>query len=441
MYSKCGFVREAQSVFDVIKRKDCVLWNVMVCCHAFNGYEKDAYKVFECMRLQGLAGDGFTFSVLFNSCGTLGCLVLGKQTHGLAVRMGLLDVDVVVCTSLLDMYAKCGAIDDARKLFDSMLVRNVVSWNAMIVGYGHCSQGEDAIKVLVDMLRGCCKPDELTLSSVLSSCASLAAAIESEQVHGFAVKNGLQTFISVGNALIISYAKSGSINDAYKCFCSVSERNLVTWTSMICSFAFHGFAARAIGLFEGMLRGGGRPDSIAFVGVVSACSHAGLVETGLEYFESMVKEYQIKLCEEHYTCLVDLLGRAGHVYEAYNVISQMPCKPNADVLGAFLSGCKVHGKAELAKWAADKLFSMEPNEPVNYKSMSNIYASSQLWEGVSKMRRTMEDNCSKRVPGCCWVEINGRVHTFFSSDKSHPEALRIYSTLEMLIKLMADEYF
>ncbi|KAK8955889.1 putative pentatricopeptide repeat-containing protein [Platanthera guangdongensis] len=408
----------------------------MISSHSSNGRVNDAYKMFGEMRLQGFSGDGFTFSTLLTSCSSSGSLSLGQQTHGLVVTMGLLHVDLVVDSSLVNMYAKCGAIHSARKMFDEMPVGNVVSWNTIIVGYGHCGHGEEAVKLLPKMIRGISKPDELTVSAVLSSCATLAASIESKQIHGFALKNGLHAFISVGNALIISYAKSGSISDAYKCFCSVSEPNLITWSSMIRSFAFHGFSSKAVNLFEKMLRGGRKPDSIVFLGVLSACGHAGLVETGLAYFESMVKEYQINPCPEHYACIVDLLARAGNVNGAYNVLSQMPFQANADVLGAFLGGCRVHGEAAMAEWAAAKLFKVEPGEPVNYKSLSGVYASCRIWEGAASVRRTMGERCGKKVAGCCWVEINGGLHTFVANDESHPEVLGIYSTLKRLMKMI-----
>ncbi|KAG0453305.1 hypothetical protein HPP92_025969 [Vanilla planifolia] len=438
VYSKCGFVRDSRAVFDAVKWKDLVLWNVLVSCYAFNGPAREAYKVFELMRLQGVAGDGFTLSALLSTCVSFDSLESGRQTHGVVIKMGFV-LDIVVGGSLLNMYAKCGAIADARLLFDGMPQRNVVVWNAIIVGYGRCGQFEEAVKALAEMIREGWQPDELTLSSVLSSCASLAAGIDSEQVHCFAVKTNLCSFPSTANALIVSYAKIGSIYNSYKCFSSISAPNLITWTSMIHSFAFHGFAAEAVALFERMLQEGENPDSVIFVALLSACSHAGLLEIGLQYFESMKKEHQIEPRAVHYACIVDLLGRAGHVHVAYRFIAQMPFEPNSDVLGAFLSACKFHGNVEMAQWAADKLLVMEPNDSVNYRSMSNIHATCKHWKRVADVRRTMRQNCRLKVPGCSWLEIDGKVRSFVSNDESHPQANEIYFVLEMLIGMMEGE--
>ncbi|PKA56479.1 Pentatricopeptide repeat-containing protein [Apostasia shenzhenica] len=410
----------------------------MVSCYALNGRGTDAYKTFDEMRLRGFAGDGFTFSALFSSCGSSGFLDLGKQTHGHSLRMGL-EEDVVLGTSLVDMYAKCLAVDDARRVFDEMPVWNVVSWNSMIVGYGHCGHGEEAMKLLVGMIRGGWKPDELTLSSVLSSCSCLAAETESIQLHGFAVKSGLQAFNSLANALIISYAKCGNIQSAASCFSSVPEPDLITFTSMIHSFAFHGVSVKALLLFDRMLRAGWEPDSVAFLGLLSACSHGGKVGMGLSYFGLMRDVYRIKPSSEHYTCIVGLLGRAGYLREAYGVIAEMPFEPSADALGAFLAACKICENAEFAKWAAKKLFEMEPEEAVNYKSMANIYAGCRSWERVAATRKKMREKRIRGVTGCSWMEINGRVQVFVSGDDSHAKTREIYSILGLLIEVMRDE--
>lgn len=438
-YLKCGLVKEARSLFDEIPSKDLVLWNVIISCYSLNGLGVEAFRMFQLMRVAGgFVGDGFTFSSLLSSCSSMSCCCsLGEQIHGLAVKLAL-DFDVVVGTAAIDMYMKCGHIEDARRVFEVTEHRNVVSWNAIIVGYGHHGNGKEAMKLLSQMIRGGSKPDELTLASVLSSCANSAMANEATQIHNRVVKTGFQSFLSTANALIMAYSKSGCISNASRCFSSISNPDLISWTTMITSYAYHGLAKEAIWMFERMVLQGVRPDGIAFVGILSACSHAGLVERGLHYFVSMRNEHQIEPSSEHYTCLVDLLGRYGHLDEAYNMIVNMPCEPDGDVLGAFIGACKVHGNTKLAKWAADRLFSMEHDESANYKLMSNIYAGLGCWDDVAKLRKMMRDGCRYRVPGCSWTECGGKVHTFVSGDESHPQAAELYSVLGLILGLMKD---
>ncbi|XP_020081138.1 pentatricopeptide repeat-containing protein At2g46050, mitochondrial-like [Ananas comosus] len=434
-YAKCGFVEDAHKVFVDISVRDLVLWNVMVSCYALNGLGEESLKVFVLMRLKGFFGDGFTFSSLLSACSSLGCCELGRMIHSLIEKLGL-SCDVVVGSALVDMYAKCCEIVDARRAFDARGARNVVSWNAMIVGYGQCGEGKEAMKLLSRMIKFGFKPDELTLASILSSCAHIAATNETTQVHGYAVKMGFQDFVSIGNALIIAYAKNGFIDDAFSSFCLITGPDLVTWSSMVSSYAYHGLPSDAIDLFEKMLREGIRPDGVALLGVLSACSHAGLVEEGLRYFASMRNEYQISLNSEHYTCLVDLLGRANQLEVAYSVLSNMCLKPDADVLGAFIGACKVHGNTRLAKWAAEKLFKLQPSEPVNYKLMSNIYSSTGQWEDVATVRSTMRTKCCTNMPGFSWIEIGGTVRSFVSNDVSYVQASEIRKMLRVLVTLM-----
>ncbi|XP_044493882.1 pentatricopeptide repeat-containing protein At2g46050, mitochondrial [Mangifera indica] len=403
LYGKCGSVEDARRVFNEVVCRDLVLWNVMVSCYALNCLTAEAFRVFDLMLLEGQNGDEFTFSSLLNACGTLGSSELGRQIHGLIIKQ-LFDSDVSVASALVDMYAKSGNIDDAGRVFDAMTTKNLVSWNTMIVGYGKHGDGKEAMRLLRDMFRRNFYPDDLTLASILSSCGDLSIICETMQVHAYVVKYGFQAFLSVGNALIKAYSKCGSIASAFKCFSSVADPDLVTWTSMIGATAFHGLSGESIAIFERMLSSGIRPDKIAFLGVLSACSHGGLVNEGLHYFNLMINDYQIMPDSEHYTCLIDHLARAGLLHEAYDILASMPIEPRSDTLGAFIGACRVYGEAGLAKWAAEKLFHLEPDKPVNYTLVSNLYASEGYWSDVVRVRKKMRDNCNYKVPGCSWME-------------------------------------
>nr|XP_043620300.1 pentatricopeptide repeat-containing protein At2g46050, mitochondrial [Erigeron canadensis] len=437
MYAKFGFVYDARRVFDCVLEKDLVLWNVMVSCYALNALSDDGFRVFWMMRSEGVKGDEFTYTSLVNCCASLAYRELGMQIHCLVFRYGF-DMDVVVASALIDLYAKNVNIIDARKVFSCMLPRNMISWNTMIVGYGQCGDGKEAMKLLTKMLQEWFSPDDLTLASVVSSCGDLSLSNEILQVHSYALKKGIVSFLSVSNALVNAHSKCGNLSYALKLFSSIDKPDLVSYTSMVQAYAFHGHSRKAIELFKKMLlERVVNPDKIMFLGVLSACSHGGLVSEGIHYFESMTKDYNIIPELEHYTCLVDLLGRAGLVYEAFRVLVSMPMPPEPDTLGAFMGHCKVHQNLELAKWAGEELFMLEPNKNVNYALLSNALAYSGKWFEVAKVRKKMRDNCCLKIPGVSWLEIAGEAHTFVSRDESHPRCSELYHVLKSLYSLIA----
>lgn len=409
LYGKCGFIEEARRVFNKVLCRDVVLWNVMVSCWALNCLAEEAFGLFRLMWWENSIGDDFTFSTLLNLCGTLGSCELGKQIHGLIIKLSF-DLDVLVASGLVDMYAKSGNIDDARKGFDDMAARNVVSWNTMIVGYGRLGNREEAMKLVKRMFQEDFSPDKITLASIISSCGSTSAYCEVIQVHAYVLKNAFHACLSIANALLNAYSKCGSIAKALQCFDIVPEPDLISWTSLVGAYAFHGLPKDSIDIFEKMLSNGVRPDRIVFLEVLSACSHAGLVSEGIHYFKSMINDYHMVPNLEHYTCLIDLLGRVGLLDEAFNILNSMSIECGSDNLGALIGACKIHGDVKLAKWAAEKLFELEPNKPVNYTLMSSIYASEGHWYNAARVRGLMRDRNDHRIPGCSWMEFSGTVH-------------------------------
>ncbi|CAL1385644.1 unnamed protein product [Linum trigynum] len=399
LYSKFGFPKEARRAFDGVLCRDLVLWNVMLSCYALNRLPEDAFLVFSSMRRANLNGDGFSFSSLLNSCGALGFVEVGRQVHGLIIKLSL-DSDVLVGSGVIDMYAKNGCLADSRMAFDAMPARNVVSWNTMIVGYGQHGEGDAAVKLLMEMLQQGFVPDELTISSAISSCSYASSSFsEITRIHGYVINKGFQAFPSVQASLIDAYSKSGRIGCALLCLSSVLEPDLVSWTALIHAFGFHNFPRYSIEMFEKMVSGGVSPDEIAFLGVLSACSHAGLVNEGIHYFNLMVEKYQLCPGIEHYCCLVDLLGRAGFMDAAFDALTSLPIRNGSDAWGAFVGACKTHGESRLAKLAADKLFELEPNEPASYTLLSNIYASGGRWSYVARLREMLKSNCEQKLPG------------------------------------------
>ncbi|TMX05011.1 hypothetical protein EJD97_003598 [Solanum chilense] len=410
LYGKFGLIGEARCVLDGVLARDLVLWNVMISCYVMNGLGEEAFLLFSLMRSEGFEGDEFTFASLLNSCASLGFYDSGRQIQGLVIK-ACLNKDVVVESALVDMYAKNEHITDARKAFDAMAFRNVVSWTTIIVGYGRRGDGKEAMELLKRMVREDFVPDELTLASVLSSCGNLSMATETVQVHAYAVKYVFSNSISIGNALINAYSKCGSIAHAYQSFSSIKAPDLFSWTSMIGAYASHGFSKEAIQLFEEMLENGVKPDSIVFLEVLSACSHGGLFSKGLQYFSLMTNNYQIVPSSEHYTCLIDLFGRLGLLNEAYEVLNSMPVESQPDALKAFVGACRIHGDVKLAKWAAEKLFVIDPNDTAIYALMSNLCASDSNWPDAALIWEMARERLHIKSPGCSMEIITHGINT------------------------------
>ncbi|XP_015694592.2 pentatricopeptide repeat-containing protein At2g46050, mitochondrial-like [Oryza brachyantha] len=334
------------------------------------------------------------------------------------------------------MYAKSGQVAEASRVFDAMALRNTISWNAIIVCYGKHGRGKEAFDLFVWMMRDGCCPDELTLASLLSSCADMAAAYEAIQLHAYTVKRGLQDFLQVGNALIMAYGKNGFVHEAKRAFGLIHNPDLVTWSSMVSSFAYLGLAKSAIHLFDRMVQQGIHADGIAFLGALSACSHAGLIEDGFKYFLLMVRDYKIDPTPQHLACLVDLLGRAGRIKDAYDFLVNLSCEADVDVIGAFLGACRMQGNIQSAKWAASRLFSLKPNDPINYLLISNTYAAVGAWRDLAKVRSVMRNMCGNKVPGCSWIEIGGIVRTFVSNDLLLHQSREMQLMMEILVSLV-----
>ncbi|CAN7103505.1 unnamed protein product [Brassica rapa subsp. narinosa] len=396
-YGKCGYIAEARRVYEAVLSKDLVLWNALVSSYVLNGMVDEA---FGSLKVMGSSqGDHFTFSSLLSVCR----VEQGKQIHAIAFKLSF-QFDIPVATALVDMYAKSNHMRDARECFESMVVRNVVSWNAMIVGYGQNGEGREAMRLLGEMRsENHLQPDELTFASVLSSCAKFSAVQEVKQVQAVVTKQGYDCFLSVANSLVTAYSKSGSLSEALVCFHSIKAPDLVSWTSVIGALAFHGFAEESLRMFETMLQTL-HPDKITFLEVMSACSHGGLVQEGIRCFKLMTEVYKMEPEEEHYTCLIDLLGRAGFIDEALDVLRSMPIEPRADALAAFTGACNIHEKRESIKWGANKLLEIELSKPVNYSLLSKAYVSEGHWNQAATVRITERRNCNNpKTPGCSWL--------------------------------------
>ncbi|XP_058101041.1 pentatricopeptide repeat-containing protein At5g04780, mitochondrial-like [Magnolia sinica] len=436
MYSKCELIEDARKIFDSMPEKDMISWNAMISGYTQNGGDKEAICLLSEMRKEGFSFNPTTLSTILKSTASLQSVDVSKQIHVLGVKSGFRS-DIYVINSLIDAYGKCSLIEDAKRIFEECPFGDVVSFTSMITAYSQCGQGEEAVKLFCEMLDKELRPDRFVCSSLLNACTNLSAYEQGKQIHVHVLKSGFELDVFAGNALVNMYAKCGSIEDAGRAFSEIPERGIVSWSTMIGGLAQHGHGKEALDLFDQMLREGVIPNHITLVSVLCACNHAGLVTEAKQYFESMEERFGIEPMEEHYACMIDLLGRAGRLNEAVELINKLPFDANASVWGALLGASRNHKNFELGRRAAEMLFMLEPEKSGTHVLLANTYASAGMWENVAEVRRLMKDSKVKKEPGMSWIEVKDKVHTFIVGDRNHSRTEEIYAKLDELSDLMS----
>ncbi|RDX85114.1 putative pentatricopeptide repeat-containing protein, mitochondrial, partial [Mucuna pruriens] len=437
LYTKSGEIAEAQQFFEEMPKDDLIPWSLMIARYAQSGKSKEALELFCRMRQSSVVPNNFTFASVLQACASLVSLNLGMQIHSYVLKVGL-DSNVFVSNALMDVYAKCGEIENSVKLFMDSGEKNEVTWNTIIVGYAQLGDGERALNLFSNMLGYDIQPTEVTYSSVLRASASLVALEPGRQIHSLTVKTMYSKDIVVANSLIDMYAKCGRIEDARLTFDKMDKRDEVSWNAVICGFSMHGLGMEALNLFDMMQQANCKPNKLTFVGVLSACSNAGLLDKGRSHFKSMLQDYGIEPCIEHYTCMVWLLGRSGQFDEAVKLIGEIPFQPSVMVWRALLGACVIHKNLDLGKVCAQHVLEMEPHDDATHVLLSNMYATARRWDNVASVRKNMKKKRVKKEPGLSWVENQGVVHYFTVGDTSHPDIKLICAMLEWLNKKTRD---
>ncbi|CAK9173295.1 unnamed protein product [Ilex paraguariensis] len=455
---KPGRVDEARRLFDSIPEPDTVSYNIMLACYSSNGNMEVAKNFFDQMPTKDIPSwntliSGFSQNGMMDEARELflavpernsvtwNAMISGFVESGdLESALKLFKLaplkSVVAWTAMISGYMRFGKVQIAEKLFGEMVVKNLVTWNSMIAGYVENNRGEDALKLFKVMVELKIRPNSSSLSSVLLGCSNLSALKLGKQVHQLVCKSSLHSDTTVGTSLISMYCKCGDLEAALKLFLEMARRDVVTWNAMISGYAQHGAGEKALHLFDEMRNEGIRPDWITFVGVLLACNHAGLVNLGIQYFDKMQEDYGVKVKPDHYTCMVDLLGRAGKLVEAIDLIKKMPFKPHAPIFGTLLGACRIHKNLELAEFAAKNLLDCDPTSAAGYVQLANVYAAMKRWDHVSWVRRTMKNNKVIKTPGYSWIEEKSVVHEFRSGDRIHPELASIHEKLHELERKM-----
>ncbi|XP_028797023.1 pentatricopeptide repeat-containing protein At5g66520-like [Neltuma alba] len=480
----------ARSIFDSFSLPDTFIWNTMM--RAYLNAQKPAESLalyFQMRFHDDLSLDSFSLSLVLQACGRLMDCDNGVMIHSHGVKLGFCH-DLYVQTALIEMYAKCGftecaakildfmeepdlvsynvllseyvklgEIQKAHELFDRMPRRDLVSWNTIIHGCASLGdawaseklfdiasseqrqQSNQALKLFHDMQLANVAPDKITLISVLNACGNVGALGMGKMIHEYIERNRIGIDMKLGTSLLDMYAKCGDIDSSVRIFEGLKEKDIFTWSVMIMGFSNHGLGHLALEYFTKMLAEEIEPNDVTFIGVLSACSHIGLVETGWMYFKSMTSVYRIDPKIEHYGCMVDILGRAGRLQEAMEIIKTMPLSPDAIVWRAFLGACKIHKNVELAEEATANLLELEPHVDGNYVLLSNIYSQAMKWDKVTNLRKMMKNANVQKIPGTSSIEVDNAVHEFVSGDKSHPKSFQIYEMLdEILHRLQSAGY-
>ncbi|KAK9271757.1 hypothetical protein L1049_002120 [Liquidambar formosana] len=437
-YSKHDCVVDARKHFDEMPELDGVSYNVIISGYAWYGQHKESLNLFRELQFTRFDRRQFPFATILSMAANELDFEMGRQIHSQAI-VTTADSEILVGNSLVDMYAKCGRFEEAERIFANLAHRSTVPWTAMISAYVKKGLHEEGMELFNKMHRANVSADQATFASILRASANLASLSLGKQLHSFIIRSGFMSNVFSGSALLDMYAKCGSIKDAIQTFHEMPDRNIVSWNALISAYAQNGEGEGTIKSFEEMVQSGLRPDSVSFLSVLSACSHRGLVEKGLKYFNSMTQIYKLDPKKEHYASMVDILCRRGRFDEAEKLMAQMPFEPDEIMWSSVLNSCRIHKNQELAKKAADQLFNMQLRDAAPYVNMSNIYAAAGQWDSVGKVKKAMRDRGIKKVPAYSWVEIKHKIHVFSANDKSHLQMEEIARKIEMLAGQMEEE--
>ncbi|KAJ4899072.1 Tetratricopeptide repeat (TPR)-like superfamily protein [Raphanus sativus] len=405
MYLKFDDPARAFYVFDQMEVKNEVSWTAMISCYVANRNYEMAIGLFLAMQRENLRPNRVTVMSILPACVELGSgLRLVKEIHGFLFRNGF-DSDERLRASLVTMYCRCGNVRLARLFFEESKVRDVVMWSSMIGGYAEAGDCSQAMNLLSQMREEGTEPNSVTLLAVVSACTHSASLSFSFRIHSYILKCGFMSNTVLGNALIDMYAKCGSLLAARNVFYQLSEKYVVSWSSMINAYGLHGHGSEALEMFQWMIKSGQKPDAMAFLAVLSACNHAGLVEEARTIFTEAEKTNRMSLALEHYACYINLLGRSGKIEDAVEAVKNMPMKPSARIWSSLLSACEIHNRRDVAhKIIANELMISEPDNPANYVLLSKIHTESGNCYGAEEVRRVMQRRGLNKSYGFSRVE-------------------------------------
>lgn len=387
------------------------------------------------LRRRGIAADPISSSFAVMSCIRFLCLLGGIQVHCNIFKDGH-QSDTLLLTAVMDLYSQCQKCDDACKVFDEMPQRDTVAWNVMISCFIRNNRTRDALSLFDAMQASSykCEPDDVTCLLLLQACAHLNALEFGERIHSYIMGRGYGSALNLSNSLISMYSRCGCLEKAYEVFMGTRNKSVVSWSAMISGLAMNGYGREAIEAFEEMQRSGIQPDDQTFTGLLSACSHSGLVDEGMSFFDRMSNEFGITPNIHHYGCMVDLMGRAGLLDKAYQLITSMEVELDSTIWRTLLGACRIHGQVTLGEQVIGHLIELKAQKAGDYVLLLNIYSSAGHWEKVAEVRKLMKEKAIQTTPSCSTIELKGVVHEFVVDDLSHSRIGEIYETLDDINK-------
>ncbi|GMJ09290.1 hypothetical protein like AT3G29230 [Hibiscus trionum] len=421
-YSKFGElgIKAALKLFTVMEDRDVVSWNSMIAGLLKVGQLREARKLFDEMPER----DIISWNTILD-----GFVKAGEMEEAFELFQKMPQRNVVSWSTMVMGYSKAGDMDMARVLFDKMPLKTLVPWTIIISGYAEKGLAKEAIGLYDQMERHGLRLDDGSVISILAACAESGLLTVGVKVHDSIERLKFRCSIAVSNALVDMYAKCGSLDKAWSVFNGMAKRDVVSWNAMLHGLAMHGRGREALNVFSRMKMEGFQPDRVTFVGVLCACTHAGFIDEGVEYFYAMEKDYGIVPQIEHYGCMIDLLGRGGRLKEAYGLVHTMPFEPNAIIWGTLLGACRLHGATELAEKVLDHLLELDPSDPGNYSMVANIFAAAGDWDSAASARLRMKSIGVQKPSGASSIELDNEVHEFTVFDRSHPKFDKIYQML------------
>ncbi|KAL3500496.1 hypothetical protein ACH5RR_039589 [Cinchona calisaya] len=440
MYSRSGRISDAECMFHAMPIRSLISWNVMIAGYALEGESGKSLLLLKKMQKQGEIPDEFTFTSTLKACTLSGAIHQGTQIHAVLTVRGFPFLNQkIISGALLDLYVKCGRVLEAHKVFNGVEQKSVISWTSLIIGYAQEGNLSEAMDLFRELRKSSIPVDGFVLSSMIGVFADFALVELGKQMHSYAEKKPTGSDISVANSILDMYLKCGLVEEAEQFFSDMQQKNVISWTVMITGYGKHGLGTEAIHLFKKMHTKNVEPDGVTYLAILSACSHAGLVEEGQEYFTKLCNDYQLKPRVEHYACMADILGRAGRLGEAKHLIENMPVKPNVGIWQTLLSACRVHRDVEMGRKVGEILLRLDGDNPVNYVMMSNIFADARCWKECERLRGLVKAKGLKKEAGRSWVEIGKQIHFFYNGDDAHPLFESIHDILKEMEKRMKEE--
>ncbi|KAG6519289.1 pentatricopeptide repeat-containing protein At2g17210-like [Zingiber officinale] len=434
MYSKCNDVDSARNIFDMMSDRNSVSWNTMVSGLLRNERHQEAVALFNSMKKGGVLIDEVALVNLMQSCKKLNQVIWCKCIHSMIIKKEFAS-STIVLNNLMDAYVKCNGVELAAKLFNRMESRNVISWSIIIAGFARNGQPDKAIANFIQMWLAGEQLNPVAMLSVLEACAVAAELKLSKSAHGIVLRNQFASDLSIGTAILDMYAKCGDVSSARKVFESTVEKNVTTWNAMIGAFGMNGCPRASLVVFSEMVSQNVKPNEVTILAVLSACSHGGLVEEGLSIFKSMTSDPSLRATVEHYSCVVDMLGRAGDLEGALEVIERMP-EAGPAAWSSLLSACRSRGNCKVGQNAAARILELEPSNPAGYLLTSSMYAKDGSVDEMARTRLLLRKKGVKVIGGYSLVRIDGKAHKFVSWDGSHPQSKEVYSMIEFLHNCM-----